>query len=107
MDKTKLDFSDITHTSNLFHKAFRFLKGVFNICQGQTESMYYFCKSFDCDRSTFKLMGWDETSFTGLYKHANDIKDYRQRMADMCFVKTSDPQWFSYLWNYLENGTII
>ena len=50
-------------------------------------------------------MKWNQ--FPGLDKHTDDIKDYRKGMADMCLIKTTEPQQFSHFWNELENGTIL
>ena len=52
-------------------------------------------------------MGGYATIFTGLEKHTDYIKDFGQRMDDMCLIKTYDPQRFSHIWNELENGTIL
>ena len=69
--------------------------------------MYYFYKRLYSALSTFKLTGCNATSFPGLEKHADDIKDYGKRMDAMCFIKIDDPQRLSQLWNYIYNGTIL
>ena len=44
------------------------------------DSLY---KRFYYSLATFKLTGFDATSFPGLDKHAGGIKDAKQRMAAM------------------------
>ena len=41
MNMLKLNSSRIAHTSNPFHSALQAIKGVFNICWGQTDYMEY------------------------------------------------------------------
>ena len=52
-------------------------------------------------------MGCDATSFTGLEKHADNIKDYGKSMYVMCLIKKADPQHFYQLWNELEDVTFL
>ena len=69
--------------------------------------MKYLQKHFDYALPTNKLIGCDATSFTGLEKYADDIKNYGQHMADMYLIKKDDSQIFSQLWNELENYNIF
>ena len=107
MEKLKLNSSCSTHTSNPFYVDFHHIKGAFNLTQGHTEPMDYFYKHFEYYLATCKFTVCNATSFTGLEKHADDIKDVGQCMAAMCIIKTDDPQRFSHLWNQLGNGTIL
>ena len=69
--------------------------------------MIFFYKWFDSALATSRLTCCNATSFTGLEKPANDIKDYRQNIAAMFIIEASNPQWFSRLWNYLWNGSTL
>ena len=51
--------------------------------------------------------GFQYNHFPGLEKDADDAKDSGKHMADMCLIKTADPQRFSHIFNNLENGTIL
>ena len=64
MEKLNLNSSGIAHISNPFYMDFHGLKGVFNLCQVQTESMDYFCKRFGSDFITCKFTGCDANSFS-------------------------------------------
>ena len=57
MQKLKLNSLGITHTSNPFHAAFHALNRVFNLRQGQTDSMDYFYKRFDSTLATCNFKG--------------------------------------------------
>ena len=48
--------------------------------------MEYFYKRFDLSLATFKLKGYDATSFIGLEKQADYIRDAGKRMAAMCLI---------------------
>ena len=65
------------------------------------------CYFFGSAPATCKLTGCGATSFPGLEKHVDDIKDSGKRMDSMYLIKTADPQFFSHLWNELEKGTIF
>ena len=107
MDKLKLNSSGIVHTSNPFRAAFHTLKGVFNLQQYHTGSMYSFYKNFDSVLVTCKLIGCDATSLLGLEKHTDYSQDSRQRMSTICLIEIDDSQRFSQLFNWLDNGTIL
>ena len=47
------------------------------------ETMDSFYKLFDSALADCKLTGYDETSFLGLEKHTDGIKDSKKRMSDM------------------------
>ena len=107
MEKINLNLSGITYTSNPFHTDFHALKFVFNLRQGQTESMDYFYKLFGYSLYTFKFTGCYATSFPGLEKHTDDIKYSGQLMDSICLIKTDNSQRLPHHLNELENGTIL
>ena len=78
------------------------LKGVYNLRQFHMQSVDSFYKHSYSFLVTFKLMGCDATSFTGLENHGDDTKDSSQHMDAVCLIKTYEPQRFYNLFYGLE-----
>ena len=80
---------------------FTHYKGCVYLHQCQTDSMDYFYRRFDYFVATCKLTGYNANSFTGWYKHTDDIKYDGQHMSVICLIKTSDQKQFYHIYNEL------
>ena len=105
----KICTSGIDCTSSGYYSVFMSMRTIVCLQQGKYEPSEAYYKSFEAAISMYEIVKWTDTTHMQLSRTqtGEDDDDVTKRFQSMCLLILSESDWFSGIWNDLNNNTLL